>query len=72
MTQSQLHKRIVSYFNKSKLNHEDIALVLRIPRTAISSILNNTRELTAYEALKLCQLFKVEPNDFLNWKGDEP
>lgn len=60
---------IKNQIEKSRLTQEQIAAVIGIPRTAIISIINGTRQVSANECLEFCKLFNVEPNVIMGWQS---
>lgn len=68
MTRKMLAARVGGLLRKTRLNQEDIAKVLDIPRTALYNLKDGTRDLSAFEALKLCQLFDMSPDEFFCWR----
>jgi DNA-binding XRE family transcriptional regulator len=71
MTKDQLNKRIGRYLKRTRLTQDEIAKVLDVPRTAITMIESGERAVSAFEALKICQLVYVEPNELFNWSDEK-
>lgn len=67
MSKPDYGTRLKRLREKVRLSQEVIARALDIPRSAVTGIEDGSREISAGELITLCRIYRVSPNEILNW-----
>lgn len=67
LSRETLGSRLKRLRNAVHMEQDIVARVLEIPRSAVAAIEQGQRDLTVIEFSHLCKLYRVSPNELLNW-----